>query len=190
MTKRFQINTSQIRQLLNQAFDDSGLDAFCQDYFYNVYNQFGRGMRKDEKITLLLDHCRRHGFDQLLHAIRNEYEAEDPKRDELKALIQALEQIVITQADQDEIEKPTSLEVVSEVTPNTDVVEKLPLLVKLLATSYNIMELADLARSLSLYVSALPLEKPGMAREIVLFAYQQGRLKELIMRLKIDGKIE
>ena len=52
-------NLGIIRQQLNQAFDDPGLDAFCQDYFGEVYNRFGRGLRKDEKITLLLDHCRR-----------------------------------------------------------------------------------------------------------------------------------
>lgn len=40
-------DTAKIRRLLNQAFDDPGLDAFCQDYFYDVYNRFSRGMRKD-----------------------------------------------------------------------------------------------------------------------------------------------
>jgi len=50
---------SGMRERLNQAFDDPGLDAFCLDHFPKVYDKFGRGMRKDEKITLLLDYCRR-----------------------------------------------------------------------------------------------------------------------------------
>jgi hypothetical protein len=54
-----QISLSAIRRQLNQMFDDPKLDAFCMDYFPQVYDKFSRGMRKDEKITLLLDHCRR-----------------------------------------------------------------------------------------------------------------------------------
>lgn len=87
------INTAQIHSLINSAFDDPGLDAFCQSYFYDVYNTFGRGMRKDEKITLLLDHLLRlpTGFDKLLNAVRSEYEISGEQRDELKPLIEALE---------------------------------------------------------------------------------------------------
>lgn len=48
-----------IRERLGATFDDSGLDAFCMDFFPKVYDRFSRGMRKDEKITLLLDECRR-----------------------------------------------------------------------------------------------------------------------------------
>ncbi|MBN1658438.1 MAG: SIR2 family protein [Anaerolineae bacterium] len=47
------------RGWLTQRFDDPDLDAFCFDHFPEVYDRFSRGMRKDEKITLLLDHCRR-----------------------------------------------------------------------------------------------------------------------------------
>jgi hypothetical protein len=52
MTTR-QSNKVQIRQALNLAFDDTGLTAFCLDYFPN---------------TLLLDYCRRSpsGFKRLL----------------------------------------------------------------------------------------------------------------------------
>ncbi len=84
-------NTAQIRRLLNTAFDDPGLDAFCHDYFYDVYNRFSRGMRKDEKITLLLDHCRRaaNGFESLRRAARSEYEASGSRRDELRTLAEA-----------------------------------------------------------------------------------------------------
>ena len=42
-----------IRQRLTNAFDDPGLDAFCMDHFPQVYDKFSRGMRRDEKITLL-----------------------------------------------------------------------------------------------------------------------------------------
>ena len=48
-----------LRCQLNQRFDDVRLDALCLDHFPDVYDRFTRGMRKDEKINLLLDHCRR-----------------------------------------------------------------------------------------------------------------------------------
>lgn len=48
-----------MRHRLNRTFDDVGLDAFCLDHFSEVYDSFSRGMRKDEKINLLLDYCRR-----------------------------------------------------------------------------------------------------------------------------------
>lgn len=48
-----------MRRRLNQVFDDASLDAFCLEHFPDLYDRFGRGMGKDEKITLLLDHCRR-----------------------------------------------------------------------------------------------------------------------------------
>jgi formylglycine-generating enzyme required for sulfatase activity/energy-coupling factor transporter ATP-binding protein EcfA2 len=51
---------SDLRDRLMRSFDDAGLDAFCLDHFPTVFGTFGRGMRRDEKITLLLDHCRRH----------------------------------------------------------------------------------------------------------------------------------
>jgi len=50
-----------LRQQLNRAFDDAALNAFCLDHFPEVYDRFARGLRRDEKITLLLDHCRRQG---------------------------------------------------------------------------------------------------------------------------------
>lgn len=52
-------DSAAIRQQLTTAFDDPGLDAFCMDRFPKVYDKFSRGMRRDEKITLLLDYCRR-----------------------------------------------------------------------------------------------------------------------------------
>lgn len=48
-----------LRRWLNQQFDDSGLDAFCQDFFPEVHDKFTVDLQKGKKITLLLDHCRR-----------------------------------------------------------------------------------------------------------------------------------
>jgi len=65
-----------IRKLLTNSLDDPGLDALCQDYFYEVYNRFGRGMRKDEKINDLIDYCQRNPerrFEKLLGIIRREH---------------------------------------------------------------------------------------------------------------------
>lgn len=53
------VSLGDLRRQLNQRFDDAELDAFCLDHFPAVYDKFGRGQRKDEKINLLLDHCRR-----------------------------------------------------------------------------------------------------------------------------------
>ena len=52
-------NLAAIRKRLNTAFDDVGLEAFIFDQYPDLYEKFSRGLRKDEKITLLLDHCRR-----------------------------------------------------------------------------------------------------------------------------------
>ena len=85
-------STAQIRQLLTQAFDDPSLDAFCQDYFLTVYDRFGRGMRRDEKITLLLDHCQRisNGFDKLLRALREQFQGDETMLGEITGLVQPL----------------------------------------------------------------------------------------------------
>jgi len=52
------MSSAELRRWLDQRFDDPSLEAFVLDYFPEVYGKFSRGMRKDEKITLLLDHCR------------------------------------------------------------------------------------------------------------------------------------
>ncbi len=65
--------TSQLRSLINESLDDAELDAFCLDYFPKVQNRFGRGMRKDEKITLLLDYCRRHSLLDQLASLLSSY---------------------------------------------------------------------------------------------------------------------
>jgi hypothetical protein len=37
---------SDLRQHLNRAFDDAELDAFCLDYVPEVFDKFGRGLRR------------------------------------------------------------------------------------------------------------------------------------------------
>lgn len=59
-------NIPTIRSFLTEAFDDPQLEAFCQSYFMNVFDQFGRGMRKDEKVTILIAHCYRTNCINLL----------------------------------------------------------------------------------------------------------------------------
>ena len=85
-------STAQIRQKLEMAFDDSDLSAFSLDYFPTVYEKFSQGMRKDEKVTLLLDYCCRHpkGFEKLLDNVRQAYSLSNFQREELKPLIDIL----------------------------------------------------------------------------------------------------
>lgn len=46
-----------------QRLDAVELEALCLDHFPTVYDKFARGMRRDEMLNLLLDHCRRHPED-------------------------------------------------------------------------------------------------------------------------------
>lgn len=76
-------STAQIRKAFNMTFDDSGLSAFCFDYFAEaVYDRFTQGMHKSDKITLLLDHCRRQpsGLQELLDVVRKEYKTSNSPR--------------------------------------------------------------------------------------------------------------
>ena len=86
-------HSAEIRKTLNNAFDDVSLSAFCQDYIPEVSDKFGYGMRKDVKITLLLQHCdqRSTGFEMLRDFVRQEYESSNSQREELKPLLSALE---------------------------------------------------------------------------------------------------
>ena len=43
-----------------QRLDAVELETLCLDHFPAVYDKFSRGMRRDEMINLLLDHCRRN----------------------------------------------------------------------------------------------------------------------------------
>ena len=53
-------NRSAIRQLLGDGFNDEELTTLCFDRFPAVYEAFGNGMSKGDKILRLLDYCVRH----------------------------------------------------------------------------------------------------------------------------------
>jgi hypothetical protein len=57
-----QPNTAALRQRLRRL-DSVGIESLCLDHFPEVYDKFGRGLRRDEMINLLLDHCRCHPED-------------------------------------------------------------------------------------------------------------------------------
>ena len=64
-------NRSAIRQLLGDAFNDEELTTLCFDHFPAVYEAFGSGMSKGDKILRLLDYCvRREQVAQLLTAVQ------------------------------------------------------------------------------------------------------------------------
>ncbi len=64
-------NTAAIRDLLNAAFGDEELTTMCFDRFPTVYNNFGTGMSKGQKIQQLLDYCiRREQIPALLEQIQ------------------------------------------------------------------------------------------------------------------------
>jgi hypothetical protein len=69
-----------LRQRINRLFDDVTLTAFCLDNFTEVYDKFSAGMRRDEKITLLLDYCRRdpEQYQRLLDALKKKEKPEPP----------------------------------------------------------------------------------------------------------------
>ena len=64
-------NTAAIREMLAAAFSDSDLTTLCFDHFYTVYENFGAGMGKGQKIQRLLDHCVRQAqFTELIRRVR------------------------------------------------------------------------------------------------------------------------
>jgi hypothetical protein len=67
-----QWNTANIRELLNAAFNDEELQTFCFDYFRSVYDNFGGGTSKGDKIQSLLDYCERENrIPDLLARVRH-----------------------------------------------------------------------------------------------------------------------
>jgi len=56
------VEVSALRARL-QRLDAVEIESLCLDHFPTVYDKFGRGLRRDEMINLLLDHCRRHPED-------------------------------------------------------------------------------------------------------------------------------
>jgi hypothetical protein len=56
-----------IRELVDAAFGDEDLSAFCCDHCPRVYEQFTAGQTKGARVRMLVDYARRHGLvDQLL----------------------------------------------------------------------------------------------------------------------------
>lgn len=51
-------STAALRRRLDRL-DDVELDTLCLDHFPAVYDKFGRGQRRDERVNLLLDYVRR-----------------------------------------------------------------------------------------------------------------------------------
>lgn len=54
--------TATLRRRLRRL-DSVQIESLCLDHFPQVYDKFGRGLRRDEMMNLLLDHCRRHPED-------------------------------------------------------------------------------------------------------------------------------
>lgn len=64
-------NRAVLRQLLADAFNDEELSTFCFDHFPAVYEGFGSGMSKGDKVLRLVDYCiRREQVAALLAAVR------------------------------------------------------------------------------------------------------------------------
>lgn len=53
-------NSTAIRKLIIEAFDDDDLTIFCHDHFSEVAERFSAGMRKDVKALQLVTYCYRH----------------------------------------------------------------------------------------------------------------------------------
>jgi hypothetical protein len=52
--------SADIRRFLTEAFSDEEITTLCFDQFRLVYDSFGSGMTKGQKIQLLIEHCERH----------------------------------------------------------------------------------------------------------------------------------
>lgn len=66
-------NTTALRQFLMQTFDDEELTDFCFDYFPGVLEDFTTGMRKTQKVRLLITYCQGRGrLADLLAALERE----------------------------------------------------------------------------------------------------------------------
>lgn len=55
-------NTAVIRKLLKDALFDQDLNDLCMDYFPDVYDRFATGMDKQQKISILIEYCRRRNL--------------------------------------------------------------------------------------------------------------------------------
>lgn len=64
-----------LRTILSTEFDDQQLEAFALDHLPEVYDRYSRGMRKDEKVNLMLDYVRRdpNAYTRLIHYLEEDY---------------------------------------------------------------------------------------------------------------------
>ena len=63
-----------IRELINFAFTSTDLNAFCMDYFYEIYNQF-EGQSKNVIISKLIDYAfKNFEMEKLLKSLNKEKE--------------------------------------------------------------------------------------------------------------------
>jgi hypothetical protein len=58
MTDQLSPAPAEVRQFLEEKFDDEELATFCFDYFPQVQDDFTLGMTKGQKVRLLLNYCR------------------------------------------------------------------------------------------------------------------------------------
>jgi hypothetical protein len=62
-----------IRRFLQERFNDEELNHLCFDYFPDVNNEFTVGMRKGQKIQMLMEHCQKQArWSALLGALQRE----------------------------------------------------------------------------------------------------------------------
>jgi hypothetical protein len=169
---------------LHAIFVTDELHPFCNGWTEAA----SKSERVDRYLAFLMDKQLSDGRPVLplfVATLRDRYQTGDALRDELETLQLKAGQELNTKAALSEMQgtKPEG------VSPANYGSTELASLAKLIAESYNILELVELAQSAGLYVSALPVNDSGMSREIVLFANRQGRLDELKLRLKVDGKL-
>jgi hypothetical protein len=69
------------RQFLLDAFDDDEVETFCFDFFREVQKDFSSGMKKGEKIKLLLEYCQeQEGVAALFRALQERRPEQYQKR--------------------------------------------------------------------------------------------------------------
>ncbi len=52
-------SNQQLRQFIMTSFSNDELDTFCFDYFFDAYDNFATGMRKNDKVLDVIGYCRR-----------------------------------------------------------------------------------------------------------------------------------
>lgn len=106
------INRPQLFELINQAFNDDGLQVLCFQHFPEVKNNFTLGQSKSQRVLALIDHCERNLIlPNLLKVIDKEYpamyaqykgklfEESKPERSESEPSTSSGNQTIIQKAD-------------------------------------------------------------------------------------------